>query len=193
MERRDLLKLLASTTTWPSLSAEAIFLFEGVHAQIARASVLKTLNPQQDATVATIAELIIPQTNTPGAKAAKVNEFIDVMLSDWCDESMSARFLAGLADVDSRSRQLFGRNFVECQEADQKKLLAALDEEAIAARGNELHSGSPMPLLPANFFGMMKTLTLVGYYTSEAGFKEELRQSIIPPSHKGCAPLVRGV
>src|ERR1700733_14956249 len=101
MERRDVLKLLASATVLPTLSSDALFWLQGVHTQIAKASALKTLTPDQDAIVTTISELIIPQTDTPGAKAAKVNEFIDLILSDWYDEPATARFLAGLADVDS--------------------------------------------------------------------------------------------
>jgi hypothetical protein len=75
--------LIASATVLPALRSDALFWLQGVHAQIAEASALKTLTPDQDATVTTIAELIIPQTDTPGAKAAKVNEFIDLILSEW--------------------------------------------------------------------------------------------------------------
>jgi len=58
------------------LSREAFSLFQALHNQLPAKPVLKTLNPHQNATVTTIAELIIPQTHTPGAKAARVNEFI---------------------------------------------------------------------------------------------------------------------
>lgn len=189
MERRDVLRLLASTTALSALSADALFWLQDVHAQVAKASALKTLTPHQDATVTTIAELIIPQTNTPGAKGAKVNEFIDLIVSEWYDERAKSRFLAGLADVDKRSRKLFGQNFVACSEADQKTLLTVLDEEALAARQKEALSGLSAAAVPINFFSMIKKLTLVGYYTSEVGFKDELHKTIIPPDHKGCAPL----
>jgi len=213
MERRDVLKLLASATVLPVLSSDALFWLQGVHTQIAKASSVKTLNPHQDATVTTIAELIIPQTDTPGAKAAKVNEFIDLILSEWYDEPTTARFLDGLADVDKRSQTLFGQKFVACPEADQKKLLTVLDEEALAAaRGatatkqekrlpavdeqalsaKKEEVPPPTAIAPAHFFGMIKKLTLVGYYTSEAGFKDELHKSIIPPTHKGCALISGG-
>ena len=42
---------------------------------------------------------------------------------------------------------------------------------------------------PPSFFQMMKRLTLIGYYTSEAGFEEELHRTVIPPGHAGCAPI----
>ena|ERR1700733_15219530 len=195
MERRDVLKLLLSTAVLPAFSPEAFSLFRQVHAQVGEGSGLKTLNPHQDATVVAIAELIIPQTDTPGAKAVKVNEFIDLILTDWYDEANTACFLAGLADLDKRSQSLYGNRFIDCAESQQKQLLHLLDAEAIIAARKEKGrstsiAGSPDP---ENFFYMMKKLTLVGYYTSRVGFVEELHQSIIPPSHAGCAPLAAEV
>jgi hypothetical protein len=188
MERRDVLKLLASAAVLPALSLDAVAFLQSVHAQVAAAPGLKTLSPQQDATVTAIAELIIPQTDTAGAKAMKVNEFIDLILTDWYDEVTTKRFLAGLSDVDRRSKKLYGKKFVACNEAQQMELLKVLDAEAMIARKEEAGSSSTA-LAPLNFFGMIKKLTLIGYYTSEAGFKDELHRTIIPASHSGCAPI----
>ena len=192
MDRREVLKLLASAVALPALSPEAFSLFRNVHAQIAEMPGLKTLNPHQDATVTTIAELIIPQTDTPGAKAVKVNEFIDLMLAEWYDEADTARFLSGLAEVDTRSQDLFGKKFVECVESQQTQILKALDEETAAGMDKTIASSNLSKANlgpPPSFFQMMKRLTLVGYYTSEVGFEEELHRSIIPPAHAGCAPI----
>jgi hypothetical protein len=188
MERREILKLLASAAVLPALSPDALAFFQSVHTQVAAASGLKTLKPDQNTTVTTIAELIIPQTDTPGAKATKVNEFIDLILTEWYDEATTARFLAGLSDVDSRSQKLFGKKFVACKKPQQIELLKVLDAEFVLARKEEAAPTVPA-LAPMNFFGMIKKLTLIGYYTSEAGFKDELHRTIIPASHAGCAPI----
>jgi hypothetical protein len=191
MERRDVVKLLFATAALPALTPEAFSLLRQAYAQVEEGSGLKTLNPHQDATVVAIAELIIPQTETPGAKAVKVNEFIDLILSGWYDEADTSCFLAGLVDLDKRSRRLYGKAFIECAESQQKQLLKVLDAEAlmdakkVKARNTSI-AGSPDP---RNFFYMIKKLTLVGYYTSQVGFVEELHKSIIPPTHAGCAPL----
>jgi len=134
MERREILKLLASAAVLPALSQDTVAFFQDVHSQVAKSPGLKTLNPHQNATVTTIAELIIPQTNTPGVKAVKVNEFIDLILTDWYDEPTTARFIAGLADVDRRSEKLFRKKFVACAESQQTQLLKVLDDEALLAR-----------------------------------------------------------
>ncbi len=192
MERREVLKLLASAAALPALSSQAFSLFRGIHAQIAEVPALKTLNPHQNETVTTIAEMIIPQTNTPGAKAVKVNEFIDLILSEWYEEEDTKRFLAGLAGVNQRSQDLFENKFVACSAVQQQEILRQFDEESVndlikysAPTGTKLDNLAN----PPSFFLMMKKLTLIGYYTSEAGFEEELHRTIIPAGHAGCAPI----
>jgi hypothetical protein len=187
MHRRQALRLLASAATLPLLSREAFSLFQAAHEQLSEQRVLKTLNPHQNATVTTIAEIIIPQTSTPGAKAARVNEFIDLILTEWYDEEEKSTFLTGLADVDSRTRELYSKDFVECGEKQQVEILQALDDE-VAARTEDVRRRRNRPP-EKNFFFMMKQLTLVGYYTSQIGFEQELHGEIIPSRHAGCVPL----
>jgi len=164
-------------------------LFQAVHDQMPEQSALKTLNPHQNSTVTTIAEIIIPQTNTPGAKAARVNEFIDLILTEWYDEEEKSTFLTGLADVDSRTRDLYGKDFVECGEKQQVEVLQALDDEVAAGRAEpDVRRRRNRPP-EKNFFFMMKQLTLVGYYTSQIGFEQELHGEIIPSRHASCVPL----
>ncbi len=189
MHRRQALRLLASAATLPLLSQEAFSLFQAVHDQMPEQSALKTLNPHQNSTVTTIAEIIIPQTNTPGAKAARVNEFIDLILTEWYDEEEKSTFLTGLADVDSRTRDLYGKDFVECGEKQQVEVLQALDDEVAAGRAEpDVRRRRNRPP-EKNFFFMMKQLTLVGYFTSQIGFEQELHGEIIPSRHASCVPL----
>jgi hypothetical protein len=187
MHRRQALRLLASAATLPLLSREAFSLFQAVHEQMPEQAVLKTFNPQQNAIVTTIAELIIPQTDTPGAKAARVNEFIDLILTEWYDEDEKSTFMTGLADVDSRTHELYGKDFVDCAEKQQVEILQALDDEVAAREQDARRRRSHPP--EKNFFFMMKQLTLVGYYTSQVGFEQELHGEIIPARHAACVPL----
>jgi hypothetical protein len=189
MHRRQALRLLASAATLPLLSREAFSLFQAVHDQLPEKAALKTLNSHQNDTVTTIAELIIPQTNTPGAKAARVNEFIDLMVAEWYDDEEKSIFLGGLADVDVRAQGLYGKDYTQCDEKQQVELLQALDDEVAADRSQtdaRRRRGRPPE---KNFFFMMKQLTLVGYYTSQVGFEQELHGEIIPSRHAPCVPL----
>jgi hypothetical protein len=196
MDRREVLRLLGSTAAISAFPLEALTLIQQASAQAVQSTGLKTLNPHQNATVTTIAELIIPETDTPGAKSAKVNEFIDLLLTDWYDPSETQLFLSGLADVDAQSKRLFSKDFVDCTPAQQTQLLHTMDEGAMQF-ARALKATAPRTKVsleqttppPTNFFYTMKKLTLVGYYTSEPGFEKELGKSIIPPGHAGCAPL----
>ena len=91
MDRREALKFLGTALSLPvlaNLSGEEIFSFgREMHARLPEAGeglyVFKTLNPHQNQTVTVITDLILPATDTPGAVAARVNEFIDLMLTEW--------------------------------------------------------------------------------------------------------------
>src|SRR5882672_4610580 len=140
MQRREVIRLLLGTAALPLLPREVFALLRQVHNDLPATPALKTLNPHQDATVTTMAELIIPQTETPGAKAVRVNEFIDLILSEWYDDEDRAKFLAGLANVDSQSHDLCGKDFVDCSPLQQKQLLTALDEELTEMRQADIHA-----------------------------------------------------
>lgn len=189
MNRRDALLALGGV----AVLADPLYAAgRSLHARMGGGRGLQVLDPHQNDTVATIAELIIPATDTPGARAAKVNEFIDLVLAEWYDAADRTRFLDGLSDVDARSRNLFTRNFTACTPQQQTQILTALDAELAELReaeirGDRLESGTQQ-----RFFGMMKRLTLVGYYTSEVGATEELHNPIIPGRYDGCAVLEQG-
>lgn len=189
MNRRDALLALGGV----ALLADPLYAAgRSLHARMGGGRGLQVLGPHQNDTVATIAELIIPATDTPGARATKVNEFIDLVLAEWYDAADRTRFLGGLADVDARSRALFTRDFTACTPEQQTQILTALDAELAELREAESRGDAIEASTPQRFFGMMKRLTLVGYYTSEVGFTEELHDAIIPGRYDGCAALQRG-
>jgi hypothetical protein len=124
----------------------------------------KMLTVQQNAAVIAITELIIPATETPGATAAKVNEFIDAVLDDARDAERR-EFLDGLAWMDARSRELFGADFAGCAPDQQTALLTIVSSEKNTAM--EDRTG-------VAFFRAIKALTITGYYNSEVGWREAL-------------------
>jgi hypothetical protein len=220
MQRRDVLRMLTSSAVLSAMPLEGILLLQQARAEVALAAFpsvgLRTLNPHQNETVITIAELIIPATDTPGATGAKVNEFIDLLLTDWYDKPEADHFLQGLNAIDTTSQKLFNAEFVKCTPAQQTRMLKQMDDEAIvmtqkqrrddrtkntATRTTSSSSTASTTVAPTslssmdtgahttNFFYTFKKLTLFGYYTSEIGFEKELGRSIIPPKHEGCAPL----
>ena len=146
----------------------------------------RALTADQVDLVATIAEHILPETDTPGARAALVHRFIDAMLAESYPTEERQRFLAGLADVDSRAQRACGRPFLYCGPAEQRTLLEQLDREVFTPGSRPGSDTDPVP-----FFRTMKQLTLLGYYTSEIGATRELHNAPVPGRFEGCVPLAQ--
>ena len=124
----------------------------------------KVFDAHQNDTVVVLSELIIPQTDTPGARTAKVNEFIDLVLSG-ADQAERKQFLKGLAWMDGRSQELFGADFASAAPDQQTALLTILASPKNKAFEDQLG---------IDFFNAFKAMTITGYYTSEIGMKQEL-------------------
>jgi hypothetical protein len=142
------------------------------------AFVPKALDAHQNQTVIALAELIIPATDTPGATAAKVNEYVDGVLADASLEDR-AKFTDGLAWLDGRSRQRYGAEFVKAPSPQQTELLTAL---------STADSPGPDDAPGVEFFRAIKGMTITGYYTSEIGIREEIGDSgqMFFTEFKGC-------
>jgi hypothetical protein len=94
----------------------------------------RTLSQEQREAVLIMGEIILPATDTPGARAARVDRFIDAMLSDYYPEADRRRFLAGLERVESRARDAFGGPFGALPAERQLELVQALNRQAFAER-----------------------------------------------------------
>ncbi|HTP68957.1 MAG TPA: gluconate 2-dehydrogenase subunit 3 family protein [Dongiaceae bacterium] len=193
MRRREVLKLLVTGSVLPTLSPPLLAACREIHEAITESKSLKALSVHQHATLIAMAELILPRTDTPGAKDTNVNLFIDRILADWCTIAERDRFLTGLADVDRRAQSLFQKNFVDSSVAQQTEILRGLGEElaeavaavASGARGNRGSTPEPQD----NFYLQFRKLTLTGYFTSEPGFTQQLGQEIVPGRFDSCAPV----
>lgn len=143
----------------------------------------ETLTAKQNEMVDTIAEIIIPATDTPGASAAHVNRFVDAMLTGSYPPETRDGFLKGLTSINARCREDYGAPFLEMSADQQRALVGALDAETFGPDApEEVDRENP------SFFRMMKELTIVGYYTSEIGATQELKTNIVPGYYDGDVP-----
>jgi hypothetical protein len=138
----------------------------------------KVLSAAQNDTVVTLAEIIIPKTETPGATDARVNEFIDGVLAD-ASEDNRKKFLDGLAWLDTHTTEAHGAPFTKLTHEQQVAVLTALSTLPPDA--------SPVPS-GAEFFQAIKSLTVTGYYTSEIAMREEIGDdgNMFFAEFKGC-------
>jgi Gluconate 2-dehydrogenase subunit 3 len=186
MNRREALQALGAVAASPAFFAAG----RSLHARAARG--LQILDTQQNETVATIGEIIIPTTETPGARAAKCSEFIDVMLGEWVDPEERTKFLRGLAELDARTQTLFGKAFTGCTPDQQTQFVMMLEAEVAAFKDAQKAGQKADPSAAVACYQMTKRGTVVGYYTSEIGFNQELHDAIIPGRWDACAPIERG-
>ncbi|MCB0534998.1 MAG: gluconate 2-dehydrogenase subunit 3 family protein [Lewinellaceae bacterium] len=133
-----------------------------------------------------IADTILPETDTPGAKAAKVGQFMAVIVSDCWEKDDQELFLAGLVALEERCKKTFGKPFLRCTPQQRHALLVELDEEQKEYYRN-IKDGDP-----PHYFRQMKDLTLWGYFTSEIGATQALRFVDIPGRYEGCIPYEKG-
>jgi hypothetical protein len=154
--------------------------------------------PAELETVTALAERIIPETDTPGAKRALVHQYIDFVLAhgepvegtpasgepalaeadlERPRPSPRERFRAGLVWLDRRSTSLFGRPFARLEPAKQDELLTRLSARPSAEEPEGV-----------TFFVEARRLTIDGYYRSEAGMIQELgfEGRTFLPEFKGC-------
>ena len=140
------------------------------HTEAAQAAVAAStwppsaLTPRQNEAVIALTELIIPATETPGAKAALVNRFVDHVLST-ADAKERSEFIRGLTWLDGRCRARVGKDVAGATAAELTTVLTPL-----AAEGTASADDAP----GVAFFRAIKSMTITGYYTTEIGLRQEL-------------------
>ncbi len=146
----------------------------------------QALSTHQYDLVTVVSEMMIPATDTTGATAAAVNQFIDTILARWNAPDERTHFLAELCKVDATAKQAFDRPFLELQAAERAAVLTNLEAESSTDASGKLLVGRKP------FFRMMKEYTLTGYYTSQIGGAGELAWIPVPGSFGGCVPYGSG-
>jgi hypothetical protein len=130
----------------------------------------------QRALVTAICDRIVPVTDTPGAVAAGVPAFIEMMLAGWYSAGDRMDFLAGLAALDAYTRKVDGMAFAVLPADRQDGVLDAAMHQM-------------MPGLAVGFFDHCRQLVLLGYYSSEIGCRQERIYLPVPGRYDGAYPF----
>jgi hypothetical protein len=129
---------------------------------------------QQEALLAEVADVIIPTTSTPGAKAAGAEKFVVRVMRDCYPMDDQKKFYNGLAKLDSDSKSAYGKGFASLsndQKIDMVKKLTTSDQ---------------------TFFRRLKELVVTGYFTSEIGATQALEYVEVPGRLEACIPYKKG-
>ena len=183
MRRRQAVQFLGAALALPFLprsAKAAIELGEHIHRRLGDVP-FRTLNADQQKLVTTIAEMIIPETDTPGATSVRVPEFIDLILTEHAHDDERVAFLAGLADIDARAATAGSPRFVDLPAAKKIELMTALD----GARDDKTGAGLA--------FARLKALTVYGYFTCKTVDQDVLKTQMFFNGYQGSVPFTPAV
>lgn len=185
MDRREALKRTALLMGTALSSAAVTGVLQGCQSDTAIDWTPVYLTPEQAEELSAMAARIIPTTDTPGAREAHVERFIDRMLAEYYLPEEQQHFMEGLAAMQNSARKAHNQSFSTCTEDQQDQLL---QQSAEASRPvlERIRTGV---ITPPSFFLLLKELTLLGFFTSEPGATEVLNYDPVPGGYTGCALL----
>ncbi|MDE2984065.1 MAG: gluconate 2-dehydrogenase subunit 3 family protein [Gemmatimonadota bacterium] len=187
MKRRQAIGVLGGVAAGPILVpsgafAELLAWSERVRKSSRSPDAPSRLTPPRTRVMAALAEVIIPETDTPGASQAGVTEFVAALVDGWLDDDDRDLFLAGLDTVDPAARERFGADFADCTAAQQSEYVGELDAQVTRQREDPGASAS------SHFFHHVKRFTITAYFTSEVGLAA-IGHRTSYRTFEGCAPL----
>jgi len=138
-----------------------------------------TFTAQDIAFLDEVAETILPETKTPGAKAAHVGAFMALMVTDTYDDQNQGIFRDGMRKMNAAA-------FMAATPEQRLAQLEQLDRE------QKTYTDAKQPSDPPHYFRLMKELTLFGYFTSEIGCTQAMRYRETPGRFDPCAPYAPG-
>jgi hypothetical protein len=205
MDRRELLKMIALLTGGAVVGGE-VFLSGCKNPETKTGLAFSEDDiPYLDE----VAETILPATRTPGAKAAKVGQFMTVIVNDCYDEKDQKTFHEGMKQLNDASDKKYNHSFMKATPQERHDLLVELDKEAkehqkkrrdfmddqnkkekeATEKGDKNFKKDEMP---NHYFALMKQLTLWGYFTSKEGMTKALRYNPVPGRYEGCIDYKKG-
>lgn len=113
-------------------------------------------------------DIIIPDTDTPGAAKASVHLYIDHMAGAWMTEDESAVILEGLDNLDAAAKKGHGKSFLSLDDAYQVAIVQNMDDNRETNQA----------------YNALKAYTVTGYYTSKIGATQELYYDPYPGSYR---------
>ena len=182
MDRREALK----RTAWimgGAVSAPAIMgILKGCAAKPTIDWKPVFLSSDQGILVSQVSEIIIPKTDTPGAKDVGVPGFIDQIINECYTKEDQDKFLSELKAFDDEAKKEYGDPFIGLSGEQQAAYVKKVHDAAV----NTEDVGTP-PVRP--FILTLKELTMLGYFSSEPGATQVLQYNAVPGAYKGCVPV----
>jgi len=171
----------------------------------------KGVTPTQARVLDAVCELIVPATDTPGARQAGVPQFVDRAVADYLTPADAQAIRGGLDRIEADARAAHAKPFATLATAEQAAILERYDTSSrakappVAVGRGETETGlsnQPSPNTTRRaadtkaptgppFFPVLKDLVTVGYFTSQLGATKAVRYDPTPGPYRGCVPLAQ--
>jgi len=133
-----------------------------------------------------LVDVIIPPTETPGAKEAKVQNYIIDFMESCSSKKEYNNFLNGLTDLQDTCLNNYDNNFEDCTMNQKVEVLENLDSNYDS---NSLFAKIDAKIRGRSFFNILKSLTVEGYCTSELGATKLLAYVPVPFNYKAITTI----
>ena len=184
MDRRTIIKQISLITGAAFVGGE-LFVQTGCKAdKTDQASSL--LTTQQVSLLDEIGETILPQTATPGAKEVGIGQFMQKMITDCYSKEQQSVFLTGVETIKADFKKKYSTTFEKGSPDQREEFLNAINAEMVKYNKDKKQEDAD------HYFTMIKQLTILGYFTSEAGATKELRYEAVPGGYDGAYPYKKG-
>lgn len=188
MERRTAIKQTALILGYAISGSALSGVLNGCKADTSPGWTPEFFTADQLTTIGDIAECILPKTETPGAKDLLVDRFVDKMLKMSYSEAEQQSFLEGMTAFEADCETANGKAFSTCSAEQQTAFLQKHEDQSPpmppSVWGGQLGESDPVP-----FYRQLKSLVLLGYFTSEEVGENILNYDPIPGQYRGCVPL----
>jgi cell division ATPase FtsA len=184
MNRRELLKMVAAATGGVVIGGE--FFLAGCKNPDAGVGESATFGESDIAFLDEVAETIFPKTSTPGAKDAKVGQYMSVMVTDCYEAKDQLAFRDGMKKINEACDKMHKHGFMKASPEQRKELLVSLDKERAEYQKTKKKED------PNHYFQAFKQLTIMGYFTSKEGREGATNYQPVPGKYQGDIPYKKG-
>lgn len=206
MDRRELLRLITILTGGALIGGDVMLTGCNNPDKVIGSG---TFTPDDIAFLDEVAETILPKTNTPGAKDARIGNHMVTMVNDCYTTDQQKVFHDGIKQLDDACKAMHNKGFMSASPEERRQLLTQLDADArkdmtiktefdnqqVEKEREEIIKGNPSFVREertAHYFSMMKQLTIVGYFTSKEGRTGALNYTPVPGKYDGNVTYKKG-
>jgi len=175
MKRRTVFKHLAAATAAAWLLPSCVSDPKKVSIALNRLQI----NPDEETLLGDLADVMIPATDTPGARAVGAHLFALVMVDDCLPRTEQEKYLKGMRGFEDSIKSLTGRSFSDAAAEDRLAILASF-EKRLEDADEDVRT----------FYSKTRGYIIQGYTSSEYFLTKVKPYQLVPgPNYNGCAPV----